>query len=259
MITLNFWEWFIKSFYNKKVIAYSRFRPITTTIGYVLFIVFVASVPYFISFNTTTYSAVEKLNNLLLDDLPAFQISDGRLQADIDDYYYSDELNEGVVIIDPTNSFSEEQLIQLSEAVVLQRDQFFFVSNGTTQTISYTLLGLNELSKDDLSNRFSDLQSFLPVLLVILTGLLYSGLAGLAYLGISLLAVFALVLKGNRPSLQYRQLWSITAHALTLPVILLYWMDSLLFPIPFSAFFLSTLIIVLIAVWSIPKPKQKAR
>ncbi|MFC0558087.1 DUF1189 domain-containing protein [Halalkalibacter alkalisediminis] len=257
MVNLTFWEWFFKSFYSRKVIAYSRFRPITTTIGYVLFIVFIASIPYFVSLNMATYTGVDRLNHLLVSDLPSFQLINGSLQLDRTEPFYTEELGEGFVLIDPANFYSDEDLKLLNEGIALQQHNILFVANGNIQSISYTLLGLNELTKEELAKRIQDLQGFLPILLFIVTTLLYVGLSGLAYLGISILAFIATFFKRGRP-LQYRHFWTITAHALTLPVIVLYWIDILVTPIPFSAFVLSTLLLVFMAVHTIPIPKRKA-
>lgn len=258
VINLKFWEWFIKSFYNRKVIAYSRFRPITTTIGYVLFIVFIASIPYFVSLNATAYTGVDRLSNLLLRDLPSFHLENGTLHLDQSEPFYTEELSEGFVLIDPNNQYSEQELKQLNEGIALQQQSILFVSNGNIQSISYILLGLNELTKDEVAKRIQDLHGFLPILLLIVTFLLYVGLSGLAYLGISLLALIAVLFKGDRPSLQYRHLWTITAHALTLPVIVFYWIDTLVISIPFTAFILLTLLLVIVAIQTIPIPKRKA-
>lgn len=255
VINLNYWEWFFKSFYNTKVIAYSRFRPITTTIGYVLFIVFIASIPYFISINVTAYTGVERLNNLLKGDLPSFQLVNGSLHLDDKETFYTEELSEGFVLIDPDNKYTEDELLQLNEGVALQQQNILLIENGNIQTISYSLLGVSEFSKEELANRIQDLQGFLPILLLIITFLLYIGLSGLAYLGISILAFIATLMKGERPSIQYRHLWTITAHALTLPIIVLYWTDTLVVSIPFCAFILFTILLVYLAIRTIPKRK----
>ncbi|MDT8861743.1 DUF1189 domain-containing protein [Alkalihalobacillus sp. MEB130] len=253
---MSYWEWFFKSFYNRKAIAYSRFRPITTTIGYVLFIIFLASIPYFISLNSSIITSINQLNRTLQHDLPNFHVSEGNLSWDGEEAFFAEEFNEGFFLIDPSNTFSETDLIQLDEGIALQQSEFIFVSDGQTHSVSYVLLGLQELSKEELSNRISQLQNFLPILLIIITSLLYVGLAGLGFLGISILAYCSLLIKGKR-RLEYRHLWSITAHALTLPVIVLYWTDVLVIRIPFLAFVASTFLIVLLAVQSIPSIKAQ--
>ncbi|MCL7747203.1 DUF1189 domain-containing protein [Halalkalibacter alkaliphilus] len=252
---MSYWEWFFKSFYNRKVIAYSRFRPITTTIGFVLMIIFIASIPYFISLNITIVSSVQQLDRILENDLPDFHLVEGTLVMEKEEVYITDEVSEGFFLIDPANSLTEGKLLELEEGIALQEKEFLFISNGQIQSISYSLLGLQELSKEDLSHRISQLLNFLPILLTIITSLLFVGLAGLGFLSITILAFLALFIKGKR-KLEYRHMWIITAHALTLPVILLYWIDILIFPIPFTAFALSTFLIVLAAIRSIPIPKR---
>ncbi|GAE33440.1 DUF1189 domain-containing protein [Halalkalibacter akibai] len=255
---MNFWKWFIQSLYNKKTIAQSRFRPITTTIGFVLFIVFVASIPYFLTFTSTTWTGVERLNNLLTEDLPFFEFVNGELKLDGSAEVYKTEFNDGFMLIDPDNRYTEQELVLLKDATAFQQQNILFISNGHVHSISYTLMGLHEFTKDDLSKRISDLQSFLPFLLLIISALIYVGLAGLVYLGISILALFGFLIKGERRSLQYRHFWSITAHALTLPLISLYWIDTLILSVPFSLFVLSTLVLVFLAIKSIPIPKKRA-
>ncbi|GAE24750.1 hypothetical protein JCM9140_702 [Halalkalibacter wakoensis JCM 9140] len=253
---MNFWEWFFKSFYSKKVIAYSRFRPITTTIAYVLFIIFIASIPYFISFNASTVTSIQQLERMLEYNSPNFHLKDGALVWEANEPYLLTEFSEGFFLIDPSASFKEEELLTMNEGIALLQNEFLFISDGQTQSVSYAVLGLQELSKEELIERVNQLQSFLPILLIIITALLYVGLAGLAYLGITILAYLALLVKGKR-KLEYRHMWIITAHALTMPVILLYWMDTLILSIPFSAFAASTFLIVFLAIRSIPLPKKR--
>ncbi|MFC0473515.1 DUF1189 domain-containing protein [Halalkalibacter kiskunsagensis] len=254
---LSYWDWFLKSFYSKKVIAYSRFRPITSTIGYVLFIIFISSIPYFVTLYSTATSAVEQFDNMLQNDIPNFHLREGTLYWESEEPFYTEVAGEGFFLIDSSNTYSEQELQQLVDGIALQQREFLFIADGNSQSIPYTLLGLQEFTKEDLSKRINDLQGFLPILLFIIIFLLFVALSGLAFLGISLLAFVALLLKGAR-NLEYRHLWLITAHALTLPVILLAWVDVLFYPIPFSAFIASTFLLVLISVKSIPVPQKKS-
>ncbi|WP_332691023.1 DUF1189 domain-containing protein [Halalkalibacter lacteus] len=256
MIILSYWAWFRKSFYSKKVIAYSRFRPITSTIGYVLFIIFISSTPYFVTLYSTAISGVEQFDNILQNDIPNFQIREGALYWESEEPFYTEVAGEGFFLIDSSNTYTEQKLQQLHDGIALQQHEFLFIADGNSQSIPYTLLGLQEFSKDDLSKRISDLQGFLPILLLIIISLLFVALAGLAFLGVSLLALVALLFKGTR-NLEYRHLWLITAHAITLPVILLFWVDVLIYPIPFSAFIASTFLFVVISIKSIPVPRKK--
>jgi len=216
------------------------------------------SIPYFISLNATAYTGVDRLNNLLISDLPSFQLVNGSLYLDSEETFFTEEISEGFVLIDPNNKYSEDDLIQFNEGIALQQQNILFIKNGNIQTISYSLLGLNEFTNAELTKRIQDLHGFLPILLLIVTFLLFVGLSGAAYLGISIFAFIATLFKGDRASLQYRHLWTITAHAMTLPVIALYWLDTLLFSIPFSAFILSTMIFVIVAIRTIPKRKASA-
>jgi hypothetical protein len=255
VIILSYWNWFLKSFYSKKVIAYSRFRPITSTIGYVLFIIFISSIPYFISLYLAATTGVEQFDNILKNDIPNFHLKEGTLHWEGREPFYTEITGEGFFLIDSANTYTEQELLEFQDGIALQHREFLFIADGNSQAIPYTLLGLQEFTKDDLSKRLSDLQGFLPIFLSIIIILLFAALSGLAFLGVSLLAFVALLFNGSR-NLEYRHLWLITAHALTLPVILLAWADVLFFSIPFSAFIVSTFLIVVISVKSIPIQKR---
>lgn len=256
---MSFWKWLLKSFYDKRMIAYSRLRPITSTIWHVLFVMLVASIPFLITMSLTAISGVNQLKDTLQHDLPPFQLEGGTLQWESDDVYLLDEPDEQAILIDPDNTYSEEELVQLTNGIALQRNEILLINNGSLQAIPYTILGVQEFSKEQLSDRVADLQGFLPILLGIGTVFMYSGLAGLAFLGITVLAFIGLLLRGSKKFLEYRHLWLMTAHAMTLPAVFLYWIDTLFTHVPFSAFLITTFAILFFAIKSIPLPSRKAK
>lgn len=254
---MSFWKWFMKSFFDKRTIAYSRLRPATSTIWHVLAAMLIASIPFLVTINTTAISGVQQLRDTLQHDIPDFQLEEGALQTETEGVYLSNQSNEGAILIDPANIYSQGELKQLTNGIALQQSEILFIDNGSIQAVPYSILGLQEFTKDQLSERIADLQGFLPILLVIATVLMYAGLAGLAFLGITLLGFIGLLLRGSRKSLEYRHLWLMTAHSLTLPVVLLYWVDTLFAKVPFSAFAAATLAILFLAIRSIPLPRKK--
>ncbi|NEU30725.1 DUF1189 domain-containing protein [bacterium LRH843] len=255
---MNFWNWVVKSLYNRKVIAYSRFRPVTSTIWHVLFAIFIAGIPFFFTMNVTAISGVNQLKETMRHELPPFQLIDGTLHSENDEIYLSNHESGQAIVIDSTNSFSREELSQLGNGIALTHQEILIIDQGRIQGISYSLLGIQDFSKEQLAKRISDLSGFLPILLTIATILMYAALLGLAFLGISFLGLVGLLLRGARTFLDYRHLWLMTAHALTLPVILLYWIDTLVVKVPISAFLIATFVILFIAIKSIPLPRKKS-
>ncbi len=110
---MSFYKWLLKSFYDKRVIAYSRLRPITSTIWHVLLVIFIASIPFLITMNISAISGVQQLQDTLQHDLPPFQLERGTLHWESDDVYLLDEPDEGTILIDPANTYSEAELARI--------------------------------------------------------------------------------------------------------------------------------------------------
>lgn len=254
---MTFWNWFIKSLYNKKLIAYSRFRPITSTIWHVLFVIFIASIPFLISMNMSAVSSVKQLQDTLHKDLPSFHLVGGVLQSENDEKYVSSDDGIGVILIDTSKTYTDEELSELTNGIALLRNKITIINEGNIQSVSYSLLGVTELSKEQLTERIDDLKGFLPILLVIATILMYLGLTGVAFIGVTVVSYLGLLLRGSRKTLHYRHLWVMSAHALTLPVILLYWIDTLYLKVPISLFLIATFILLFLAIRSVPIQKNK--
>lgn len=252
---MSFFQWFIKSLYERKVIAYSRFRQMVSTIWHILFVVFIASIPFFVQFNVQMFQGVNHLEQTLQHDLPPFSIQNGKLYTNESESFHLVHGDVGSIIIDP-NAKSSNALDQHVKGIALVSDKVIILDRGQVQAIPYTLLGIQNLSNEDLVKKVSDLKSFLPVLLIIMTIGSYLGLLGTVFLGITVLGAFGLLLRGKR-NLPYRQLWVMTAHALTFPLIVLYWIDTLLFSVPTFIFLLATYIVLYVAIRTIPLPKGK--
>ena len=90
---MSFWTWFGKSFFNKKIIAYARFRPATQTLLHVIVVMLIASIPYLVSMNTTAINGVNHVKESLQSDLPAFYLENGILHLDEQDAILIDDPN----------------------------------------------------------------------------------------------------------------------------------------------------------------------
>lgn len=254
---MHFLTWFTKSLYQLKIIAYSRLRPITSTIWHILFLTFIASIPYLLSISIFIFSVVNDLEQSLHNDLPSFIIVDGVLQMDSSEVYILNQNSDiGFLLFDPTNSYTNEDLLVLGTGITFGEDQLLYVKNEQIQSIPYTLLGIEQLTTAEIIERINQLQGFLPLLLGIITLALYIALAGFAFLGITIIAIFSLLLRSGR-SLEYRHLWNIAAHAITLPTILYYWVDVLLLSLPSMVYFIACLLVIYFSIRTIPNRKKK--
>ncbi|MCM3761461.1 DUF1189 domain-containing protein [Alkalihalobacillus oceani] len=255
---MSFWKWFMKC-YDRKVVAYSRLRPITSTIWHVLFVMLLASLPFVLSTMISAVHNVGHLQETLQADLPDFQLINGQLSMEHQDVFITEHTNDYLFVIDPNHMYAKEDLAALQNGIVLQKQELIMIDGGHLQPVPYLLLGGQQLSGDQLKERIDDLAGFLPILLGVVSILMYAALAGTAFLGITVLAFIGLAFRRKRRFLTYRHLWLMTAHAFTYPVIILFWIDALLWKVPFSAFVLATFVYLLLAMNSIPLPKQKKR
>ncbi|MCM3712876.1 DUF1189 domain-containing protein [Halalkalibacter oceani] len=255
---MSFWKWFTKC-YDRKVVAYSRLRPITSTIWHVLFVMLLASFPFVLSTMISAVANVEHLQETLQADLPDFQLVNGELSMEHEEVYIAEHTNDYLFVIDPNLTYPKEELPALHNGVVLQKQELIMIDEGHLQTVPYLLLGGQQLSGDQLKARIDDLAGFLPILLGVVSILMYAALAGTAFLGITALAFIGLAFRQKQRFLTYRHLWLMTAHAFTYPAIVLFWIDTFLWKVPFTAFVLATFVYLLLAMKSIPLPKQKKR
>jgi hypothetical protein len=254
---MNGFQFFYKSFYDKKVLAYSRFQPITKAIFHVLAVIFIACIPFIFSLWMTYTTSVSQLEESLEKDLPSFSLENGKLQADLNEPYLNYSLNEGVFVLDPRNELSSTDLAELGEGVVFRHEEALLFRYGSTHSVSYALIGLQEVTDEELTERIGDVKGFLPLLLLIVSLLIYSGLLGVAFLGVTIFAYVGLLFRGKRKNIQYRHMWLITAYAMTMPVIAFAWVDVLIANIPAYLLLIATLAMVLYALLSIPIPKRK--
>ncbi|WP_062046352.1 DUF1189 domain-containing protein [Bacillus sp. JCM 19034] len=253
---MSFMSWFYKSFYQFKVIAYSRFRPITNTLGHILFLVFVASLPYLIIMNVTIYNTVHQLKETIHIGLPTFSIENGQLTLENDETYielYNDQL--GSLILDPHEQLTEHDY-HGEHVIIFSQHTIEMYSANESYSLSYSLLGLNNVTNSDVIERVDQLSNFLPLLLTIVTILLYVILAGTAYLGVTIIALFALLLRQNR-KLEYRHMWSVSAHAMTLPTVAFFWIDALLLDLHYIWFLLFSITMIIFSIRTIPLPRSK--
>ncbi|MDV2884024.1 DUF1189 domain-containing protein [Alkalihalophilus pseudofirmus] len=256
---MNAFQFFYKSLFDKKVIAYSRFQPITKALLHVLMVVFIACIPFIVSLIMTYVSSINQLEESLENDMPAFSLRDGELQAEVDEPYVNESLSEGVFVLDPNNQLTTQDLEQLGEGIIFQQNEALLFRYGSTHSVNYSLIGLQEVSDTELNERLTDIKGFLPFLLAIISLLMYSGVLGLAFLGITILAFVALLFRGTRKNIQYRHMWLITAYAMTLPVILFAWADVFIGGIPGYLLVLAVVCMIVYALSAIPKPKQKTK
>ncbi|WP_088102476.1 DUF1189 domain-containing protein [Halalkalibacter urbisdiaboli] len=253
---MKFFHSFFNSLYNLQFLALSRFQPITKSIVHVLFYLMIACLPFVIVLSMTLTNGVKQLQSILISDLPPFHLENGKLRTNSAEPYLNFEVIEGVFILDPANHYSKNALFELGEGIAFQEQEAVLFNYSVSQTIPYTIIG--DLDKEALLTWLNNLEGFLPLLIIIISLLSYSAVAGVAFLGITLLAAIGLLLRGRRHKLHYRHLWLMSAYSTASPVIVFAWLD-IIAPVSIHPVFL--ILVTLFLLWLIimrtPKGKPK--
>ncbi|WP_157800969.1 DUF1189 domain-containing protein [Bacillus solitudinis] len=256
---MTFLQSFLKSFHNFRYLASSRFQPVTKSIIHVLVFALISCLPFIILLSMTLTDGVRQMQTILTNDIPSFSLKNGALEVSNSSVYLNEDLIDGVFIIDPLNSYKDEELFLKGEGIVLRSHELIVFNYGVSQSVSYSLLGVQELSKDELLTKVSNLHGFLPLLLIIIGVFIYSGLTGIAFISITGIATLGLLLRGRRKSLHYRHLWLMTAYSATLPVVAFSWVDTFAISIHPLFLVIGVLTMLYFAIRRTPLPKLRKK
>ncbi|WP_017728338.1 DUF1189 domain-containing protein [Halalkalibacterium ligniniphilum] len=257
---MNVFQLFLKSLYSPKIIAYGRLQRITKAITHVLLTILIATLPSGIAFVSTLHAGVSQLQSALIADIPTFQIENGQLSVPIETApYINDQIIDGVFILDGTGTIQNDDLASYGSGVALLEREAVIFNHGESQTISYGLVLSQEISNDTLLEVIEQFMGIFPLLAGLAILIMYIGLAGASYLGISLLAMIGLMLKKRATRLSYGQLWAMAAFSITLPAISFAIIDPFFISVPFFFLILGSILMLFLAIRSIPKPKTQTK
>lgn len=255
---MNIFQQLFKSLYSPKDIALFRFQGIGKTILYVFFLTLLSVIPTLYYLNTAIVNSVETMEESLNNDLPDFSIENGELQADIDAPI---TLNKGdlTIIFDSTGTVNPDTLNKHRTTVALLKDEFVYIGGGQLQTSSYDMLGTAAITKADLTGIISTADSFLVIVLPIMSVIIYLFSSGLRFIEISILALVGLLIKKmlNR-NIMYRHTWRMAAYSVTLSTVFFMIMGALQTIVPNGAMisWLVSAIILMLAIKETPLPKK---
>ncbi|RSL34514.1 DUF1189 domain-containing protein [Salibacterium salarium] len=260
---MNIIQSFIKSLYSPSYTGRFRFKGIGKTIGYIFFLMFIASIPAAIILTNSIWTGVNQLETALANDkIPDFEINDEGLQSlENEDVHLSLEGKNGeTIIFDTKGETTNIDLQQNKKVTAFLQEELVFKNNGETQTFPYDQIGGFNVSKEDLNSYVSAVDGLLLLVVPVVLLFMYLLSTALKFIGIFSLSVFGLLIKKASPiPLSYRQLWILSAHAVTLPTIALTLLNSLPFQIPwsFSIYWLIAFIWLYLIFTKLPIPKKK--
>lgn len=255
---MNIFSQFIKSFYSPRDIASFRFQGIGKTILYIFVMMAIVNLPAAFNISIFINSGVQYIEQLT-EEVPEFELRNGILHSELEAPYIS-EVEDGIIILDTTGTVSREDLEGIENGLALLPREAIVISDGMTEEVRYRDFGNLNLSKEDIDSVIHAISGLITIIipLILLAGYLF--ITALKFIGVSFLAVIAILLKKQAQlPLRYRHLWILAAYVVTLPTALFAVLESFGIFISYSFFLYWAIAISLFyfVLQKIPKPKKK--
>lgn len=254
---MNIFAQFIKSFYSPKELAPFRFQGIGKTILYIFVMMLILSLPVGTKLTLSILNGSEKLLEMLSTNIPNFELKNGRLEVEQSEaFLYKDD--KLVVIIDTTGEISNEEWEQYDFGFIFLEKQAIVIENGIQQSYRYSELGDVHLAKSQIIDLITSIRTLLPIFIPILLLFLYLFVTAMKFIGITFLGAIGIIIKNKKQvRLNYKQLWTLSAYAVTLPTAIFNILDTANIVIPFSfvLYWLIAIAMLYSIINHVPKPK----
>ncbi len=257
---MNIFQQFIKSLYSPETIAKFRFQGIGKTILYVFLLMLITfSVPAF-QLGSTISNTINQFQEVLENELPYFELKNSILTSELEEPMHI-TIDGDNFIFDTTGALTASDVAQqYSQALALLENEAILITDGVAESIRYRELGNINLTKGQLEDLTETIISLLPLIITIFVLIMYVVLTALKYIGIFVLSLLGLIIKRNVGiTLPYKQIWILSAYAVTLPTVFFAITDSLYIYIPFSftLYWVVAIIMLFLTFREIPKPKDE--
>lgn len=246
---MNLFKQFIVSLFSPKDIASFGKQRMGKTILYVLLLTLLSLLPTFYYFSTSITAGVEALQDTVKNDLPSFTIKDGELISD-QSVPLTINKNDFTIIFDSTNAVAQTDIERSDNTLFFLKNEMVYSMAGQSQSVPYTMLGNATFTKDDFVSFISSMNSILSIFIPITSAVIYLFTFISKLIEVSVLALIGLALKNILgKTIEYGQLWKLSAYSITLPTVFFTIMESLKTTVPsgfFIHWFVSIIMLVLI-------------
>lgn len=256
---MNIFKQFAKSMYSPKDVALFRFQGIGKTIGYVFLLMLISSLILGISIGNDLFKWATITSEKIATEIPDFKLANGTLTSEIETPIVN-ESPEFTFIFDTTGQLTASDVKKYKNAFGLLEKEVVLISESQPQQIPYSSLGNLSITKKDVLRFTNSMDTIVLVLVPIILIFLYLFTTFLKFIGISFLALIGIILsKQTERKLQYRQLWMLSAYAVTIPTIFFAIIDALKIYIPYSflLYWITATIVLYLIIKEIPKPKSQ--
>ncbi|WP_373688961.1 DUF1189 domain-containing protein [Bacillus nakamurai] len=250
---LNIFTALFKSTYSPRDIAKTRFQGIGKAILYVFLLSLLFTLPSAYYLCSGTVNSMNGFKTVLEKDFPDFTISNGELKTKAAVPKES-EANGFVMVFDPTDAYGTKQIEAKQNAIGILKNKMVLAIDGQATEMNYSLMPA-DLTKKEIMSALNQNKTMIVTVLSILLYIITS--AG-KFIEVSFLAVIGLFLKNaQRKTLNYQQLWKLSAYSITLSTIFFTIMRALVITVPseFIVNWFVNFIILFLVLKEIPSKK----
>ncbi|SDI32991.1 DUF1189 domain-containing protein [Natribacillus halophilus] len=254
---MNVWKSFIYSLFSPTMIGRFRMQKIGRTILYVFLLVLITNIPAAISISSFAVTAGDRLQHVLAEDIPDYEVETGALAVEGEEMPYTTQIDDTLVILDDSGHLNPEDFADDEDVTALLEDRAFMVANGEMEQMEY---GSFSFTKAELQEATGSFLELLPAFIALILILLYLFASGMKFIGVFAISGIGLLLKKIYPArLQYRHIWVMSAYIATLPTVIGTILDVIGRNGDFS-FWIYWLLVIgvsIIVFRTLPKPKPR--
>lgn len=255
---MNLLKQFVKSLYSPRDIAAFRYQGIGKTILYVFLVTLLSILPTSLYIALSIQDAVTSSRAVIESELPEFSIQEGKLRSEAREPI---TIKNGsfTMVFDSTGAVELEDFAETNSVFGLLKNHAVLNAGGQRNTIPYTLLTNEMLSKKDMLSLIDRAGAFLPIVTGLFFIAIYILSSGMKFIEITLLALFGILVKHvSAKNLEYRHLWRMAAYSVTLPSLFFTIMALLKTDVPngfLINWFVSSMVLLL-AIKELPSQKN---
>ncbi|WP_019154524.1 DUF1189 domain-containing protein [Robertmurraya massiliosenegalensis] len=255
---MNIFKQLILSIYSPKAIASWRYQGIGKTILFVFLLVLISIIPISVQLSTDIVNGFNVVKDSIEEEIPEFIIKDGELISEQQAPVMIE--NDGFsIIFDSTGEIGLNDLdLSVNSIALLKNDFAVIIPGGTVDHFSYSAMDI-ALAKEDIAKFIQSLDSLLAIIIPILVILIYLFSSAMKFIGISVLALFGLLIQKTGNKLKYRHMWRIAAYSIVIPTLFFMVMDIFRTAVPFGFMlnWLVSILVLFLALKEIPPEKEE--
>ncbi|WP_349407835.1 DUF1189 domain-containing protein [Pseudalkalibacillus sp. SCS-8] len=254
---MNIFKQFATSLYSPQQMATFRFQKIGKTIGYVFIMMLIAFIFIGTNIGVTISGMATSLDKVLNEDVPDFTFKDGTLTSDMEEPIKR-EIDGETFIFDTTNTVTRDDLEQYNNVMAILSDKTIIITEGSAETFDYMMMKDMTFKKSDITGFVESANNLLPLIITVVIIAAYIFMTALKFIGVTVLALIGLIVKNiMKRNLSYRQLWILSAYAVTLPTIFFALLESLNIMVPgqFLLYWIAAITMLSLTVKNVPAPK----